>query len=157
VLSVLLRYTDSDWRAISVRFGSSYILTDKLASLILTTMTVDVVKTKMRNERERQSMPRPKKPFNQQKGPRCRRYGHRQNHSRDNAQQKEWNALSAQTWLASLILTTILSRIISSWRSLYPQCSDNVQSEVTKFSTFSLSSCFRLLNFTLSNIYTCSY
>ena len=72
--------TDSDWRAISVRSGSSYILTYKLASFIL---------------------------------------------------------------------MTILSRIISSRRSLYPQCSDNVQSEVTKFS---LSSCFHLLNFTLSKI-----
>ena len=34
--------------------------------------TVDAVKTKTRNQRERQLMPRPKKPFNQQKGAGCR-------------------------------------------------------------------------------------
>ena len=33
-------------------------------------------------------MPRPKKPFNQQKGAGCRRCGHRQNHSRDNCPAK---------------------------------------------------------------------
>jgi hypothetical protein len=50
--------------------------------------TVDAVQTKTRNQRERQPMPRPKKPFNQQKGAGCRRYGHRQNHSRDNCPAK---------------------------------------------------------------------
>ena len=50
--------------------------------------TVDAVKTKTRNQRERLSMPRPKKPFNQQKGAGCRRCGHPQNHSRDNCPAK---------------------------------------------------------------------
>jgi hypothetical protein len=50
--------------------------------------TVDAVKTKTRNQRERQQMPRTKKPFNQQKGAGCRRCGHRQNHSIDNCPAK---------------------------------------------------------------------
>ena len=45
---------------------------------------VDAVKTKTRNQRERQPLPRPKKPFNHQ-GAGCLRCGHCQNKdSRDN-------------------------------------------------------------------------
>jgi hypothetical protein len=40
------------------------------------------------NQRERQSMPRLKNPFNQQKRAGCRRCGYRQNHSRDNCPAK---------------------------------------------------------------------
>jgi hypothetical protein len=50
--------------------------------------TVDAVQTKTRNQKERQPMPKPKKPFNQQKGAGCRRCGHPQNHSRDNCPAK---------------------------------------------------------------------
>jgi hypothetical protein len=104
-------------------------------------------------------MPRPKKPFNQQKWAGCRRCGHRPNHSRDNCPAEGVKCFKyaimgnfTKSSANKKTVTTILSRIISSRRSLYPKCSDNVQSEVTKFSTFSLSSCIRLLNFALSKI-----
>jgi hypothetical protein len=78
----LKKATDMARQSESVRKQQSLVRSDLCDS------TVDAVKMKTRNQRERQSMPRPKKPFNQQKGAGCRRCGHRQNHSRDNCPAK---------------------------------------------------------------------
>ena len=78
----LKKTTDIARQSESVRKQQSLVKND------LCDTTVDAVKTKTRNQRERETMPRPKKPFNQQKGAGCRRYGHRQNHSRDNCSAK---------------------------------------------------------------------
>ena len=78
----LKKATDMARQSESVRKQQSLVRNDLCDS------TVDAVKTKTRNQRERQTMPRPKKPFNQQKGAGCRRCGHRQNHSRDNCPAK---------------------------------------------------------------------
>ena len=66
----------------SVRMQQSLVRNDLCDS------TVDAVTTKTRDQRERQPMPRPKKPFNQQNGTGCQRCGHRQDHSRDNCPAK---------------------------------------------------------------------
>ena len=78
----LKKTTDMARQSESVRKQQSLVRND------LCHTTVDAVKTKTRNQRERLPMPRPKKPYNQQKGTGCRRCGHRQNHSRDNCSAK---------------------------------------------------------------------
>jgi hypothetical protein len=78
----LKKATDMARQSESVRKQQSLVRNDLWDS------TVDAVKTKTINQRERQPMPRPKKPFNQEKGAGCRRCGHRQNHSRDNCPAK---------------------------------------------------------------------
>jgi metal-sulfur cluster biosynthetic enzyme len=78
----LKRATDMARQSESVRKQQSLVRNELCDS------TIDAVKTKTRNQRERQSMPRPKKPFSQRKGAGCRRCGHRQNHSKDNCPAK---------------------------------------------------------------------